>query len=517
MFRVRRVAPTGGVARTKRRTALSALTTLALVACGTPEGEDTFTEESSLRGTAVPQLGCFTPLPSQGECARAADCPTGERCVQDRTLPPLDRGPVALACGEPLGASEAGESCERAEDCQSGLCGLVGSCFEPCVASEDCREGEHCRPLEVRVSRDALAPVMACARSIALPSDVRLSVVPGGSELRKGLNALRVPGTQAPSLVYVQAACGEQLQLLTVRSNDLGRDLYDRAAPRDGTPAENPVLHDGSSLAALLFPNNPVLMATAGGLTIGVRVDQPAHADVVLASRAQGPRLLDLNVFYVGGGASSVPGGYRPGEPRVAKMLAKLDRKYRSIGLSLGLIHEYDVRGALREELSVLEVPRRKVGEREVEGRPLRLNELFRLSAGASTSAINVFLVSDMGSYLGIAGGIPGLLGVHGGDRSGVAIAADVLGDLSDADQVLMHELGHFMGLFHTTESSGLVIEPLADTPACTLERDEDENAELSTWECEGFGDDNLMFWSGAGEVLTPQQIQVLASSVVLR
>ena len=155
----------------------------------------------------------------------------------------------------------------------------------------------------------------------------------------------------------------------------------------------------------------------------------------------------------------------------------QVSRKLGAIGLSLGLIREHDVRGALREELSVLEVPRRKVGEREIEGRPLRLDELFRLSAGAGTSAINVFLVSDMGSYLGIAGGIPGLLGVHGSDRSGVALAADVLGDLGDADQVLMHELGHFMGLFHTTESSGLVLEPLSDTPVCTLDRDEDDNA----------------------------------------
>lgn len=488
---------------------------LGLFACD--DARSTRAEGAPLSATRLPVLGCFSPVESPGDCRSRADCSAGELCVLDRSVSPADREPLALTCAPALGSGLAGDPCERGSDCESGLCGLVGTCFEPCRGHGDCAEDHHCRAIEARADEDALGPVMACARTLALASDVRLGVLPYGISLAAGMNSVAVPGTEAPGIIFLQAECGRPLELLTVHSNDLRRDLYDRAALRAGTPAENPVLHDGSDLAALMFPNNPALAASASGLTLGVKLASAAHADLVLAARERGPRTLDLNVFYVGGGEVNEPGGYRPGERRVAKMLQNMDRRYRSIGLALGRIRELDVRGALREELSVLEVPRRKINGRESEGRPARLEELFRLSAGASEPAINVFLVRDMGSYLGIAGGIPGVLGVHGSDRSGIALAADVLGDLEDADLVLLHEIAHYMGLFHTTESSGMVLDPLADTPICTLEQDDDDNGELSTWECEKRGAENLMFWSGAGEELTPEQIQVLASSVVLR
>jgi hypothetical protein len=189
----------------------------------------------------------------------------------------------------------------------------------------------------------------------------------------------------------------------------------------------------------------------------------------------------------------------------------------RTFGMSVGQIREFDVVGALREELSVLEVPARMVGERRIEGRPKRLDELFRLSAGLDTPGLNIFLIRDMSSYIGIAGGIPGVLGLHGTPRSGVALAIDQMGELDDGDLVLLHELGHFLGLFHTTESSGTVLDPLADTSECTSAEDKDGDSELSTDECWDEGADNLMFWTGSGALLTKEQIAVMASSVLLR
>ena len=109
------------------------------------------------------------------------------------------------------------------------------------------------------------------------------------------------------------------------------------------------------------------------------------------------------------------------------------------------------------------------------------------------------------------------MLGLHGTARSGVALAIDPMGDLEDGDLVLLHEIGHFLGLFHTTESSGTVLDPLADTVECTSAEDKDEDHELSTDECWDEGADNLMFWTGSGALLTKQQIAVMASSVLLR
>jgi hypothetical protein len=92
-----------------------------------------------------------------------------------------------------------------------------------------------------------------------------------------------------------------------------------------------------------------------------------------------------------------------------------------------------------------------------------------------------------------------------------------MLGDLDGAEVVLMHEIGHFLGLFHTSESSGVVLDPLTDTPECGSEQDLDHDHSLSAFECAGHGGDNLMFWTGAGANLTPQQISVMADSVLFR
>ncbi|MDB4988375.1 MAG: hypothetical protein JWN04_3553 [Myxococcaceae bacterium] len=508
-----RCAPSAHACRT-----LVACAGLLLAACADDRGPTEQYSVAPAGALRVPQLGCFETIPAAGSCGRNADCSAEQRCVFDGEAAWGDRALVALRCAAPSGVLPAKARCARGSECESGLCGLPGRCLMPCRSADDCGEDSQCRPIEARVG-DALGPVMACARTLTLPDDVQLSLGQREPDLRHGESALTVPGTADPALIYVQADCARTgFDVLKLRSLDLQQDVYDRAQVALGMPAQNMILHDGSALAALIFPDNPALLPSLSGLTLELGASAKQHVEVVLAARPRGRNVLDLNVFYVGGGVdvSGDPSGFRPGEPRVAAMLARMDLRLRALGLRLGAIEEHDVVGALREELAVLEVPKSKVGDRIVEGRPLRLDELFQLSAGVETASIDVFIVSDMGSYVGIAGGIPGVLGVHGSGRSGVAIAADMLGDLLDADLVLMHELGHFLGLFHTTEGSGAVLDPLSDTPACPIAQDLDQDHELSTVECVDYGADNLMFWTGVGSLLTTQQIAVMTDSVIL-
>lgn len=483
-----------------------------LWACG-DDGESTQPESFPVLEQRVPALGCVAQIAAQGACSSDHDCAVqlGERCVLDAALALQDRAPLSLVCAVPGAGARAFDRCERRQDCESGLCALSGVCLDACGRNDDCGRGQQCRPVEMRIGDDALAPVMACTRSLVLPPDVMLTVAPNERALLPGRHRLDVPGLEAPALIYAQGECRGALDVLGVRSNDLRSDVYERGKRGNS----NPVLHDGSSLAALMFPINPALAPSRSGLALNIRLEAREHVDVVVASRAPGAHLLDLNVYYVGGSTRERTPG--PGDTHVAKMLGSLDRRFRDIGLGLGSVREYRIGGALGEELAVLEVPRREVDGRFIDQRPLRLDELFSLSAGVSDPALNVFLIRDMGSFLGIAGGIPGVLGVHGTGRSGVALAVDLLGDLRDADLVLMHEIGHFLGLFHTTESSGNVIDPLADTLECGLDRDADHDRELASWECADEGADNLMFWSGAGASLSPDQIKVLASAVLLR
>jgi hypothetical protein len=109
------------------------------------------------------------------------------------------------------------------------------------------------------------------------------------------------------------------------------------------------------------------------------------------------------------------------------------------------------------------------------------------------------------------------MLCLHGTRSSGVAIAVDVLGGPEDVGRVLAHEIGHFLGLFHTTDTSGPLGEPLTDTLECPLSRDADGDGISSVEECGDHGADNLMFWTfGAGDSLSAQQSSVIRGAFVL-
>ncbi|MDP6793349.1 MAG: hypothetical protein QF660_04780, partial [Anaerolineales bacterium] len=84
-------------------------------------------------------------------------------------------------------------------------------------------------------------------------------------------------------------------------------------------------------------------------------------------------------------------------------------------------------------------------------------------------------------------------------------------GDYNELGATIVHEGSHFLGLPHTTESSGLVFDLLADTPDCRAEvYDVDASGEVEYKECKQAGADNYMFWQSSGEVenfiISPEQ-----------
>ena len=152
------------------------------------------------------------------------------------------------------------------------------------------------------------------------------------------------------------------------------------------------------------------------------------------------------------------------------------------------------------------------------------------------TDAVNLFFIEDyVGSWSGVLGnaaGIPGSLGVANAwngvlnsltaHASGSTINSQLLGETA------AHEMGHQLGLFHTTERGGTYFDILSDTSECAKsDRDNNSDGLVSAEECDGYGADNIMFWTAwsassrsAGktqEILSDSQQQILKNSPIAK
>ena len=151
-------------------------------------------------------------------------------------------------------------------------------------------------------------------------------------------------------------------------------------------------------------------------------------------------------------------------------------------------------------------------------------------------AAVNLFFIEDYsGSWSGVLGnaaGIPGSMGIANA-WNGVlnSLSAHASGSTLDPQllgETAAHEMGHQLGLFHTTEQGGTSFDILSDTAECPKgSRDNDSNGQMSAEECEGYGGENVMFWTAwssssrsAGkkqETLSSYQQQVLKYSPIAK
>jgi hypothetical protein len=241
-----------------------------------------------------------------------------------------------------------------------------------------------------------------------------------------------------------------------------------------------------------------------------------------------------------------------PTDPDAQRFLGTLASLLAGGGLCLGQVTWYDLPDWAQTKW--------KAGlDLDATSCDAQLGQLLSLSQPVAGGQMNLFLVPELlakpapGStsktvIVGIDGTIPGPGTFSGTVQSGAAVSAANLrfaparcaGGLSlscGADQtayIAAHEAGHFLGLYHTTESTGDAFDPLDDTFQCQCRacltgalasQCGTASAEVtgttcaqSNTTCGGGG--NLMFWlldSVSQGKLSPQQSDLMRSSPLVR
>ena len=124
--------------------------------------------------------------------------------------------------------------------------------------------------------------------------------------------------------------------------------------------------------------------------------------------------------------------------------------------------------------------------------------------------AVNVIVVRDAPQLGFLPGYISGAASLAGEKKSAATLALGHISGIRLAGDVLTHEAGHSLGLFHPTETynGNLSHDPLIETPICDIKNDSDGDGYLLPSDCDGleFSDSaskNIM-WSGSESRIYP-------------
>ena len=308
---------------------------------------------------------------------------------------------------------------------------------------------------------------------------------------------------------------GARLVVASVVQAPSGLVVWDQAG---GVEANR--THPEHEPYTLLLPSQPGVVLEAGVWRVGLVTDAPDGVDLEVTASFVPMReagTLNLNLIFVGvDGLNATQAQERPA---FQKLLRDVEAVYQTAGVSFGEVAYLEVEGDDAKRFRVTSVA---TGE---------LEALLALAADYPAERLNLFFVADLEgdaagySLFGQSGAVPG---PATGVSSGVVVSLAALELEPETIQVVMaHEMGHFLGLYHTTERNGTALradgivgfDPLCDTPSCPDPADANGNRILSSRECQARDGGNLMF--GLAEPtsrgLTAEQARVLRNHPLVK
>lgn len=393
-------------------------------------------------------------------------CVSGIQCAGGVCLGPYDGFPDGYC---------SGEACEARRDCTGNAACLRGEfngnlCVDLCNNESDCREGYRCIPVgnAAYCYPDEAGAALGASCASELLGESIGSPFASGRDLTGREVTFEIP-EGATGFLFI--------------AWDKSRRLYpaDFTFPGGETVSlSNYGLYNYTplsfeTLAPVMFPGGPQYRELIEPGEVSVRVgyegsDDESFCWVMLPNFAPldivGDDIeLDLNIYLVG-----IPGlnaDTAANDEDFQGVIAELQRVYAQAGIAVGRVRFLDVEGEVADRFTVI----REQSE---------VYELVKLSRQpgpdlADLLSVNVFFIrgfagTEMGGTLGISSGIPGAGGLHGSASSGLVFSSSSLGSRDGnryVGQTLAHEIGHYLGLFHTTEVRNLGRDQLDDTPTC--------------------------------------------------
>jgi hypothetical protein len=326
------------------------------------------------------------------------------------------------------------------------------------------------------------------------------------------LHALALPPDVLSVTLVAQAqSAGSDELALGVRDGD-GRWLVDPERPERST---NRVLRGHGRVVAVL-PSSSAALPLAAEYLI---------APALPSSGAPRPVTLSAWVKRGGGGRQELPlalvvaAAIDDGPIDIA--LAEVGRIWRAAGIEVREPIRFQVPAAQAESLARVEV------DPTLAGASPAVASAVALSSLAPAGTLSLIVVGDLVvtgpgyPIWAVSDGIP----VAPASDAAVVVSAVLLRhDPSWAGQVIAHEMGHALGLYHTTEAAldgaASVSDQIDDTPACPASADRSPpDQTLSPAECDAHDTANLMFWSAVrgATLLTGGQAAMARRSALAR
>jgi hypothetical protein len=299
-----------------------------------------------------------------------------------------------------------------------------------------------------------------------VPGREDLAVQVMRAEIRNGLsNELVIDAPAGLQSVLMEVRGDRGLYFLTKFETPAG-DLIEGAQYTTRFAREVPGLVDW------LYPNSPALALAPGEHRVLLRGETPdgnaLSEDVEIrfyAKQQSGIDTCGLHVdFLVDHGALGGATDFEPALDRAVEWVNDL----------------YSLQGVRILDYSITEIalPDTRFDIDETETVMGQIDDVLRQARGAGTArsdSIHVVVVHAIGGS-DPAGYAMGLPGPFDADRPNAAVLVatdaytDVRGSLDVAGlaSTIAHEVGHYLGLYHTSEANRAQHDPIADTPECT-------------------------------------------------